>query len=90
MVSGVAIVTQSYMALIASVIVLFSTLSSCSCPSNAPVNDVVRGSVSENDNAVLITAAEDVAWVQDQIQLNGLHVHNNIPRKGINPRTRAH
>ncbi|BAT88005.1 hypothetical protein VIGAN_05143500, partial [Vigna angularis var. angularis] len=32
-----------------------------SFPSNTPVNVVVRGSVSENDNAVFTTAAEDVA-----------------------------
>ncbi|RDX99331.1 hypothetical protein CR513_17633, partial [Mucuna pruriens] len=77
------------------VFILFSTRSSCYCSSNTPVpigNGVVSGTrVSENGNATpLTTTQEDVEWVRDQIHVNGLHMHDNVLRKGINPRTRAH
>ena len=29
------------------------------------------------------------SWVKDQIRANGLQMHDNVLRKGINPRTRA-
>lgn len=32
---------------------------------------------------------EDIEWVRDQIHKNGLHMQDNVLRKGINPRTRA-
>ncbi|CAN1196592.1 hypothetical protein LINPERPRIM_LOCUS41335 [Linum perenne] len=35
------------------------------------------------------TSAEDIEWVRDQIRGNGLHMQDNVLRKGINPRTRA-
>ena len=84
-------------ALVATIFLFFllSTLSSCSCPSpsNASVSqgsDVSSGiSVLGNENSPSLTTKEDVEWVRDQIQLNGLHMHDNVLRKGINPRTRA-
>lgn len=35
------------------------------------------------------SSREDVEWVKDQIRVNGLHMQDNVLRKGINPRTRA-
>lgn len=32
---------------------------------------------------------DDIEWVKDQIRANGLHMQDNVLRKGINPRTRA-
>ncbi|EYU37696.1 hypothetical protein ABFS82_02G032400 [Erythranthe guttata] len=50
---------------------------SCSCPTLA------------NRNAERVsTSAEDIDWVKSQIVANGLHMQQNILRKGINPRTR--
>ncbi|XP_028793409.1 uncharacterized protein LOC114749100 [Neltuma alba] len=84
-------------ALAAAIFLLFllSTLSSCSCPSAAdtPISsgngfrDDTSGSGS--GNIPFSTTKEDVEWVKYQIQLNGLHMHDNVLRKGINPRTRA-
>ncbi|KAF7817855.1 S-adenosylmethionine-dependent methyltransferase domain-containing protein [Senna tora] len=85
-------------ALVAAVFLFFllSTLSSCSCPSasNTPVsggNNAVGGglAVAGSANFPLSTTKEDVEWVKGQIRLNGLHMHDNVLRKGINPRTRA-
>ncbi|KAK7390141.1 hypothetical protein VNO78_25440 [Psophocarpus tetragonolobus] len=42
-----------------------------------------------SDNAPLSTRKEDVEWVKEQIRVNGLHMQDNVLRKGINPRTRA-
>ncbi|CAH1446366.1 unnamed protein product [Lactuca virosa] len=37
-----------------------------------------------------ISASEDeIDWVKTQIEMNGLHMHDNVLCKGINPRTRA-
>lgn len=44
---------------------------------------------SGNSISPLSTRKEDVEWVKDQIRANGLHMHDNVLRKGINPRTRA-
>ena len=44
---------------------------------------------SSSSNIPLSTRKEDVEWVKNQIQANGLHMHDNVLRKGINPRTRA-
>lgn len=35
------------------------------------------------------TTKEDIEWVRDQIYVNGLHMTDNVLRKGINPRSRA-
>ncbi|CAN4111235.1 unnamed protein product [Withania somnifera] len=34
------------------------------------------------------TSSEDIEWVKKQIEGNGLHMADNVLRKGINPRTR--
>lgn len=87
-------------ALVAAVFLFFllSSLSSCSCPrpSDTPVSSTSSSSsigigVSESSrgNIPLSTRKEDVEWVKDQIRANGLHMHDNVLRKGINPRTRV-
>lgn len=48
-----------------------------------------RVSVSEGGGESIWSSKEDVEWVKDQIQVNGLHMQDNVLRKGINPRTRA-
>ncbi|XP_002512268.2 uncharacterized protein LOC8288445 [Ricinus communis] len=71
---------------------LLSSLSSCDCsvsssssssPSfgGAEFGEVVKERVS--------ASKEDIEWVKDQIRGNGLHMQDNVLRKGINPRTRA-
>lgn len=68
---------------------LFSSLStspppsSCSCP--APVGGGERGEGKER----ISPTEEDLRWVKDQIEANGLQMRDNVLRKGINPRTRA-
>lgn len=95
------VLTVPVLVLIASVAAVFlffllSSLSSCSCPSSpsaTPVSNArsvdVGVSESSRGNVVLSTRKEDVDWVKDQIRANGLHMHDNVLRKGINPRTRA-
>ncbi|ONI04739.1 hypothetical protein PRUPE_6G337200 [Prunus persica] len=46
-------------------------------------------SVSEGGGESIWSSKEDVEWVKDQIRVNGLHMQDNVLRKGINPRTRA-
>ncbi|OIT39605.1 PREDICTED: uncharacterized protein LOC109237843 [Nicotiana attenuata] len=43
-----------------------------------------RSSVGER----ISTTIEDIEWVKKQIEGNGLHMADNVLRKGINPRTR--
>ncbi|KAL2337525.1 hypothetical protein Fmac_011971 [Flemingia macrophylla] len=92
-------------ALVAAVFLFFllSSLSSCSCshPSDMSVSNARSASVGDasgvsvgvsqsSDSYVpLSTRKEDVEWVKDQIRANGLHMQDNVLRKGINPRTRA-
>ncbi|GAB2287392.1 hypothetical protein Dimus_021770 [Dionaea muscipula] len=80
--------------LLASAILLFlfspSSLpssSSCSCPSAPTSAAAVAG--SSREDGITVTK-EDVEWVKGQIRANGLHMRENVLRKGINPRTRAH
>ncbi|KAJ8440164.1 hypothetical protein Cgig2_003489 [Carnegiea gigantea] len=74
---------------------LLSSLSSCSCPSPSAIttmNAAVAGGEGEASGRVeerLSPTIEDVEWVKDQIRINGLHMQDNVLRKGINPRTRA-
>jgi hypothetical protein len=75
---------------------LLSSLSSCSCPSQpstTPGNNArnvdVGLSESSKGNGFIATRKEDVEWVKNQIQANGIHMQENVLRKGINPRTRA-
>ncbi|VVA92640.1 unnamed protein product [Arabis nemorensis] len=37
---------------------------------------------------MISTSQEDIDWVKDLIRSNGLHMQDNVLRKGINPRTR--
>ncbi|XP_022719236.1 uncharacterized protein LOC111277224 [Durio zibethinus] len=78
---------------------LLSSLSSsspCACPPSTPSRTIataaaVSGGSAEEEvgNRRIPTSREDIGWVKDQIQANGLHMQDNVLRKGINPRTRA-
>ncbi|KAL0393401.1 UNVERIFIED_CONTAM: hypothetical protein Slati_4306300 [Sesamum latifolium] len=50
----------------------------CSCSTPAMAKSRERISPS----------TDDIEWVKSQIQANGLHMQQNVLRKGINPRTR--
>ncbi|KAK6119441.1 hypothetical protein DH2020_046816 [Rehmannia glutinosa] len=66
-------------------LVLVSTLSSsppCTCPTPPKANSIIRSKER------ISTSAEDIEWVKSQIEANGLHMQQNVLRKGINPRTR--
>ncbi|KAM3378295.1 hypothetical protein P3S68_010708 [Capsicum galapagoense] len=76
-----------------SVVFLFFLLSSpppCNCPvtptttTSATVGGGFRSGVGER----ISTSSEDIEWVKKQIEGNGLHMAENVLRKGINPRTR--
>uniref|UniRef100_A0A1J3DRT2 Methyltransferase type 12 domain-containing protein n=1 Tax=Noccaea caerulescens TaxID=107243 RepID=A0A1J3DRT2_NOCCA len=71
--------------------VLSSFLSSCSCPSSlSSLNDAVIAAVGGDVRLEerISTSQEDIDWVKTLIKSNGLHMHENVLRKGINPRTR--
>ncbi|KAL4351258.1 hypothetical protein GQ457_06G019910 [Hibiscus cannabinus] len=74
---------------------LLSPLSSPSPPTCPPspfttTAAVAGGSVSEEDTDRRIsTSIDDIEWVKYQIRANGLHMRDNVLRKGINPRSRA-
>ncbi|KAG2244150.1 hypothetical protein Bca52824_094008 [Brassica carinata] len=67
--------------------ILSSSLSPCSCPSSpSSQNYAIVGDVRSEER--ISTSREDIDWVKDLIRSNGLHMHENVLRKGINPRTR--
>ncbi|XP_021890875.1 uncharacterized protein LOC110809371 [Carica papaya] len=73
---------------------LLSSLSTCDCPpppQNVAVPVPAGGDASGSGSFVekISPSKEDIQWIQDQIRLNGLHMQENVLRKGINPRTRA-
>ncbi|KAK9080765.1 hypothetical protein SSX86_000523 [Deinandra increscens subsp. villosa] len=54
---------------------------SCSCPTGSTVQTIRRQQIS--------ATPDDIRWLKSQIEVNGLHMQDNVLRKGINPRTRA-
>ncbi|KAL6132599.1 hypothetical protein ACLB2K_064839 [Fragaria x ananassa] len=80
---------------------LLSSFSSCTCGGgrvsvagvpSAPVSgggDAATEREWESGGETIRSSKEDVEWVKDQIRVNGLHMQDNLLRKGINPRTRA-
>lgn len=92
------VITVPVLILAASVAAIFfffllSSLSSCDCPlsaaSGVPVPDRAGESFAAPVTERIWATKEDVEWVRDQIRVNGLHMQDNVLRKGINPRTRA-
>ncbi|KAL3844002.1 hypothetical protein ACJIZ3_001405 [Penstemon smallii] len=57
----------------------FSSSPTCSCP--PPTSGI-------GQSQRISPSPEDLRWVKAQIDANGLHMHQNVLRKGINPRTR--
>ncbi|XVE89821.1 hypothetical protein DITRI_Ditri20bG0025100 [Diplodiscus trichospermus] len=79
---------------------LLSSLSSsspCTCSPSSTATPITTNAAAVSGGLVeeevedwrISTSREDIQWVKDQIQANGLHVQENVLRKGINPRTRA-
>ncbi|XP_071690386.1 uncharacterized protein [Rutidosis leptorrhynchoides] len=68
---------------------LISSLSNspptCSCPPTPATQQQQQQPLNHQISAT----SDDINWVKTQIQLNGLHMQDNVLRKGINPRTRA-
>ncbi|CAH9091462.1 unnamed protein product [Cuscuta epithymum] len=75
---------------------LFSSLSSpsstasCSCPTSADrvASNAGSGLYVARHEEQISASAEDIQWLKGQIENNGLHMRQNVLRKGINPRTR--
>lgn len=74
---------------------LLSSLSSspppCSCP--ATPSSISTGHSRTLDKSIgssgrISASKEDIDWIKSQIDANGLHMAENVLRKGINPRTR--
>lgn len=91
-------ITVPVLVLAASVATIFlffllSSLSTCNCPtggvSGAGGGVPVSGGGRDGGVVAVSTTKEDVEWVKVQIIGNGLHMQDNVLRKGINPRTRA-
>ncbi|GAA0174125.1 methyltransferase [Lithospermum erythrorhizon] len=53
----------------------------CSCPTTT-------SAAARDIPTTTTTRLEDIEWVKNQIEANGLHMADNVLRKGINPRTR--
>ncbi|CAO2837142.1 unnamed protein product [Amaranthus hypochondriacus] len=71
------------------IFLLLSSLSSpCSCPTPSTLTGAFREPSGRSEERVS-TTIQDIQWVKDQIRINGLHMQDNVLRKGINPRTRA-
>ncbi|KAH0731508.1 hypothetical protein KY289_002696 [Solanum tuberosum] len=64
---------------------LFPSPPPCNCP--VPPTTAVGGYRSGTGERIS-TSTEDIEWVKKQIEGNGLHMADNVLRKGINPRTR--
>ncbi|KAK4379039.1 hypothetical protein RND71_000901 [Anisodus tanguticus] len=68
---------------------LFSSPPPCNCPVTPTTAAVGGGGGSRSGTREGIsTSSEDIEWVKKQIEGNGLHMADNVLRKGINPRTR--
>ncbi|KAK2977349.1 hypothetical protein RJ640_013328 [Escallonia rubra] len=76
----------------AAAVFLFFLLSSLSSPSipacSCPTTTGAAAGGGGGGERIRRTA-EDVEWVKSEIEANGLHMQDNVLRKGINPRTRA-
>ncbi|KAM1222976.1 hypothetical protein ACFX2J_010431 [Malus domestica] len=99
-----ALVLTASVAAVFFFFLLYSLSSPCTCggrdaggaasASFARVGDVDGPSVGVAEGGggggeTIWSSKEDVEWVKDQIRVNGLHMQDNVLRKGINPRTRA-
>ncbi|CAN0897591.1 hypothetical protein LINGRAHAP2_LOCUS19220 [Linum grandiflorum] len=84
------VVTVPVLVLAVSVaaLTLFFLASSLSAPCPCFIPPPPDGGVDSGGEKVSATV-EDIEWVRDQIRGNGLHMQDNVLRKGINPRTRA-
>ncbi|KAI4372590.1 hypothetical protein MLD38_010802 [Melastoma candidum] len=66
-----------------------SSPSSCSCVTDHSSVDDATGEGGARVLKIRVRATkDDIDWVRDQIRMNGLHMQDNVLRKGINPRTR--
>lgn len=67
---------------------LFSSPPPCNCPVTPTTTAVAVGGSRSGTGERISTSSEDIEWVKKQIEVNGLHMADNVLRKGINPRTR--
>ncbi|KAK6804846.1 hypothetical protein RDI58_002630 [Solanum bulbocastanum] len=67
---------------------LFSSPPPCNCPVTPTTAVGGGGGYRSGTGERISTSTEDIEWVKKQIEGNGLHMADNVLRKGINPRTR--
>ncbi|MFS7941024.1 putative S-adenosyl-L-methionine-dependent methyltransferase [Helianthus anomalus] len=67
-------------------IFLMSSLSYSPPPCSCPTRSTVQTTTQQQQ---ISPTPEDIHWAKSQIEVNGLHMQDNVLRKGINPRTRA-
>ncbi|XP_004230136.1 uncharacterized protein [Solanum lycopersicum] len=67
---------------------LFSSPPPCNCPVATTTAVSGGGGYRSGTGERISTSTEDIEWVKKQIEGNGLHMADNVLRKGINPRTR--
>ncbi|XP_015062957.1 uncharacterized protein LOC107008436 [Solanum pennellii] len=67
---------------------LFSSPPPCNCPVTTTTAVSGGGGYRSGTGERISTSTEDIEWVKKQIEGNGLHMADNVLRKGINPRTR--
>ncbi|CAL5400667.1 unnamed protein product [Camellia sinensis] len=95
-----AVVTVPVLVLsaVAAAIFFFFLLSSlpspstCSCPAPTTTAITTTSAAAEGSGRFeerISPNWEDIEWVKHQIEGKGLHMQDNVLRKGINPRTRA-
>ncbi|CAI9102422.1 OLC1v1000687C1 [Oldenlandia corymbosa var. corymbosa] len=69
----------------------------CSCPTipppdtttpTTPSTRATAKSTGSSTSQRISASKDDIEWVRNQIEANGLHMAENVLRKGINPRTR--
>ncbi|KAL0331376.1 UNVERIFIED_CONTAM: hypothetical protein Sangu_1683100 [Sesamum angustifolium] len=83
---GVVILVPALILSVAAAAILLSFLLFARSSSPPPCSCSTLAMAKSRER--ISTSADDIEWVKSQIQANGLHMQQNVLRKGINPRTR--
>ncbi|XP_047957018.1 uncharacterized protein LOC125202618 isoform X2 [Salvia hispanica] len=87
---GVVVSVPTLVLSAAAFAILLFFLLSASSPASVPCScSTPTGDHSSKISGEHVsTSAEDIDWLKSRVEANGLHMQQNILRKGINPRTR--